>query len=265
MRSLHPDRAANPEAVAAPVSDAFTAHPKHWVVLTIWTPMPTGPAVPTGFVAEVLDVALRAGTRRVLLHGLPPPLSPEHEEQDPDDPPAFGADDVEGLLRCVAWWKARLGQPALTITGTVDEPLLDPPPLPPARGVLSGLYGAEVSAVEPGPRDAADPSSADEPFRPAVSADDETEPMPDVWLFPQVAHRARRDETEPVEDPEPLLDALTWLAAHQRPDGRWTQEGARDQEIGVTGLALSAFLGAGFTNRGNHDYAKVDTRVAFAP
>ena len=74
-------------------------------------------------------------------------------------------------------------------------------------------------------------------------------------------------------------DALKWLAAHQSPDGGWEAAGfnkwcdgkpatqavptasARRSTIpGVTGLALCAFLGAGYTNRGKHPFAKVVSR-----
>jgi hypothetical protein len=57
--------------------------------------------------------------------------------------------------------------------------------------------------------------------------------------------------------------ALRWLAAHQAPDGRWSNTGftaqckqgrcggagKKDYDAGVTGLALLAFLGAGHTSR----------------
>jgi hypothetical protein len=70
-------------------------------------------------------------------------------------------------------------------------------------------------------------------------------------------------------------DALKWLAAHQSPSGGWEAAGFNKwcdykpvaqgpeglgkalYDPGVTGLALCAFLGAGYTNRGKHDFAKV--------
>jgi hypothetical protein len=74
--------------------------------------------------------------------------------------------------------------------------------------------------------------------------------------------------------------ALKWLAAHQSPDGGWecagfdkwcdgkpAEEGKRPDGLGkpmydsgVTGLALLAFLGAGYTNRGDHPFAKTVSR-----
>ncbi len=73
-------------------------------------------------------------------------------------------------------------------------------------------------------------------------------------------------------------DALRWLAAHQSPNGGWEAAGFNQwcdgvpiadlakrpeglgkalYDPGVTGLALCAFLGAGYTNRGKHPFAKV--------
>ena len=76
-------------------------------------------------------------------------------------------------------------------------------------------------------------------------------------------------------------DALRWLAAHQSPNGGWEAQtfmnwcdgkpvsdpakrpdgpGKALYDPGVTGLALCAFLGAGYTNRGKHPFAKVVSR-----
>ncbi len=67
---------------------------------------------------------------------------------------------------------------------------------------------------------------------------------------------------------------LRWLAAHQSADGGWSaaawdrwcdraptsggQEGLgkASHDVGVTGLALLAYLGAGYTNRGEHPFAR---------
>ena len=73
-------------------------------------------------------------------------------------------------------------------------------------------------------------------------------------------------------------DALKWLAAHQSPGGQWEAAGftrwcdgrpaaggpdgagKAHYDVGVTGLALCAFLGAGYTNRGRHPFAKTVSR-----
>ncbi len=77
-------------------------------------------------------------------------------------------------------------------------------------------------------------------------------------------------------------DALRWLAAHQSPEGHWSAAtfhtvcdgnvlpkarqlqkpgiGKSLYDVGVTGLALQAFLGAGYTNRGKHPFVKTVTK-----
>jgi hypothetical protein len=71
------------------------------------------------------------------------------------------------------------------------------------------------------------------------------------------------------------LHALRWLAAHQSEDGGWEAAtfdrwcdgkpatGERPDgpgkvmyDVGVTGLALCAFLGAGYSSRGDHEFTK---------
>ncbi len=93
-------------------------------------------------------------------------------------------------------------------------------------------------------------------------------------------------DASPVEVPPPqpvpsdpreraVFHALRWLAAHQAPDGRWACSGwdrwcerkpasealdgaGKDRyDVGVTGLALLAFLRAGYGDRGAHPYARV--------
>jgi hypothetical protein len=73
--------------------------------------------------------------------------------------------------------------------------------------------------------------------------------------------------------------ALRWLAAHQSPDGGWEAAGFDKwcdgkpatgprpdglgkalYDPGVTGLALCAFLGAGYSSRGQHEFSKVVSR-----
>ena len=69
----------------------------------------------------------------------------------------------------------------------------------------------------------------------------------------------------------PVAAALDWLARHQSPDGLWRASGfssrcerakcagvgAADGDVGVTGLALLAFLGAGETQSAGHFKATV--------
>jgi hypothetical protein len=78
-----------------------------------------------------------------------------------------------------------------------------------------------------------------------------------------------------------VMDALQWLKSHQSPNGSWEADGFQRwcdmkpaeagkmptgvgkqamYDAGVTGLALCAFLGAGYTNRGNHPFKKTVSR-----
>lgn len=64
-----------------------------------------------------------------------------------------------------------------------------------------------------------------------------------------------------------VIDALKWLARHQAPDGHWdatqytkqcegtvcermASRATQEHNVGITGLALLAYLGAGYTHRG---------------
>jgi hypothetical protein len=67
--------------------------------------------------------------------------------------------------------------------------------------------------------------------------------------------------------------ALSWLAAHQHEDGHWSAadwgnacdgtrlpfplpaDGSAADDVALTSAAVCAFLGAGYTNRGNHPWA----------
>ncbi len=89
------------------------------------------------------------------------------------------------------------------------------------------------------------------------------------------AGRSGAKTARPMRGGNAVDAALRWLAAHQSPGGGWESAGfgswcdgkpasegpdglGKDlYDPGVTGLALCAFLGAGYTNRGKHPYAKV--------
>src|SRR5688572_25069319 len=66
-----------------------------------------------------------------------------------------------------------------------------------------------------------------------------------------------------------VLAGLRWLARHQHPDGRWSTghfsdscgggsrcggPGSRDHDVGLTGLVLLAFLGAGYLPSNRHSF-----------
>ncbi|MCA9316354.1 MAG: hypothetical protein R3F05_03015 [Planctomycetota bacterium] len=56
-------------------------------------------------------------------------------------------------------------------------------------------------------------------------------------------------------------EALVWLAAHQsRWDGSWEAAEPGTGDLGVTGIAICAFLDAGYTPRGDHKFARTVMR-----
>jgi len=89
-------------------------------------------------------------------------------------------------------------------------------------------------------------------------------------------HRNLRAGGGGKKSDDAVEDALRWLAAHQSPGGEWECEGffkycdgkviagegpdGRGKamyDVGVTGMALLAFLGAGYTNRSEGPFGKV--------
>jgi hypothetical protein len=89
----------------------------------------------------------------------------------------------------------------------------------------------------------------------------------------RVIHRLERNkraEAQKLGGSDPVTRALSWLARHQNPDGSWSARkymdhcrgkvcaptaGNDQNDVGLTGLALLAFTGAGYTHfsRDTHD------------
>jgi len=113
---------------------------------------------------------------------------------------------------------------------------------------------------------------------------DNAVPAAAVLPFLTAAHEARLGAPYVYARPgyrydDVVDDSLRWLAAHQLPNGGWNDEltlaycdGLRMKDVSVTGkperihetgltsLAVCAFLGAGYTNRGKHPFARVVSR-----
>lgn len=123
-----------------------------------------------------------------------------------------------------------------------------------------------------------------------TAADDEPGPAPQPTVYAddilpfgtaRIAHGSATGEADKAREAG-VDEGLAWLAAHQAPDGRFAAEGFATQcngaayawpeglgepglggaqhDVGVTGLALTAFLQAGYSPRGRHPYAKVVRR-----
>ncbi len=226
-------------------------------IVEIATPFPLLPRA--GHVLSVLDLALRAGADKVDFAGAPSPT--------PHRSAAAATTDLSGEPGSVAWLRAWVAahtkSDPVGFKVRVDRTSIDatspslPLPAPPPRRARSA-YGAYI-----------DPAAR--PGAPVVFAEE-----PD-WLFGE-RRRSRRVASEPsdVRAHAAVERALAWLAAHQAPDGgweaatfgRWCESkdtgalasngaGNATYDVGVTGLALLAFLGVGYTNRSQGPYGKV--------
>jgi hypothetical protein len=143
------------------------------------------------------------------------------------------------------------------VTGQVVEPIDRPPPAPPTP-----------------------------PPEPAAEAPEERS----LPAFSRVSYRAYRqrhkvlrhaeDGGDYVPQDDPVLRALTWLAAHQHPDGHWgaadapawcegeipratppSHPGPSQHDVAVTALALSCFLGAGWTDHRESPFRRTILRA----
>ena len=135
-----------------------------------------------------------------------------------------------------------------------------PLPPPPPRGhrpVDSSLY---------------EPAPPEEPSDAEIRAEKAPPPKDPGWPPPADADPAIRSQRA-------IALALAWLAAHQSRDGAWEAagfaswcddrpverptldgRGKRYHDVGVTGLALLAFLGAGHSSRTEAPYGKTVSR-----
>ena len=202
-----------------------------------------GDRVSFGAAIEAADLCMRAGASSISWMGSGT-KAPSREGRAPrvaggltslqqhvvDEGPAAEGRSVRVLGVDVA---------ALTHSGAAAAP-------PKAVRVRGRPAGATATLVEMGP-----PSNTPDP-PPPVRAD---RPSPAGTASSEASGRA-------------IDVALAWLAAHQSPDGGWEAQGFADwcrlkrvesptldgrgravTDVGVTGLALLAFLGAGYTNR----------------
>jgi|GEM_PF-4852216 len=162
----------------------------------------------------------------------------------------------------------------------------------PAQPRDDGLMRAESASADAGPRLAVvAPQAAVETQLTSPSSDDdvdltfETQEETELVAADAATTPSRRQVYSPGARPgaprkqDAVGMALSWLAAHQHEDGHWdpadygdwcwgkrvealpsTEKGLAEHEVGVTSLALLAFLGAGYTHRGDHAHATVVQR-----
>ncbi len=228
--------------------------------------------VRTGHVLTLMDLALRAGARRVNLAGAPAPLP---RAKNGGAAPAIPG--VPGSLDWLRTWAEqqhrdvpaglRVRIAGLPFVGGPKAKVMPLPP-PPPRGRPIVDPPREAPEEEEPAVDRVDiPSEAPSPPAPPLPGNDSTPTPPPVTVDPAVRSQRAIDL------------ALAWLAAHQSRDGAWEAAGFANwcderpvekpildgpgkprNDVGVTGLSLLAFLGAGHTGRGEGPYAKTVSR-----
>jgi hypothetical protein len=255
-----PGGASSPGALDVALGPAADAPAAEAVVELGVAPWDAG--VPsTGDVVAVLERIVRTPVRAVLW-----------------DCPAPGEawETPNGFQQEVARHRARRTPVALRVD---DGPVLGPGPHMHAgeegsEGLRDGYVGSDLGllglrdpgALPIGPVEGPGPRHG--PARPSAFLAGRLAPWPppeDAWAVAAAA-AARRGRD--------------WLAAHQSPSGLWEAAGfdawcqgqpvprgrvADDHgqpiyDIGVTGLALQAFLAAGYTDRGDHPYVATVAR-----
>ncbi len=229
---------SDPAAILSELRRVAGDRPVSEITLEVKYPPPRGATVPTEFVAQVLDQALRAGVRRVTFEGSP---FPGGYPQSPDASPSLDPADANALLTYVRSLAAAGGKPTIRVR-TEDLGGASPGDRLPDRGLLPGLY------------EAAEESDVVLFEEPILKADEPRSEAVDAGLRWLAAHQA----------PDGRWSSAgfgSWCEYQPVPEGEGPDGAAASaHDVRATGLALLAFLGAGHTNRGRHPFAQVVAR-----
>ncbi|MBI5778293.1 MAG: terpene cyclase/mutase family protein [Planctomycetes bacterium] len=196
-------------------------------------------------------------------------------------------------LHSTPWWLASLIFHALLILMLASLPDMEPPPAPPPIDIIKPVPDVEkpidrvVDDIPPVPLDPEKYVTKETPLPPTDNPVDNPSENPDIFpnpntlagegvyntigIGPGFGNKGNRPPgglkpTGTLED-SAVLAGLLWLARHQNPDGSWGAKtfqhqcritrcaGAGDAQFdtGLTGLALLAFTGAGFTTSGTRN------------
>ena len=226
-------------------------------VYEIVAPPPKGGRVPYGTIVQMLDACLSVGARFVLFDGASLPVA---EEIQPD--PAALAAYLRTLRARGGVAQIRIGRSKVLL-----GPDLEGPGPAPGRGRVAGRWGASEGPLPRG-----------------LPLEERTEEGGRLdGPFGQRGLPAAQEDAQRAYAEQAAVRAeggLAWLAAHQAGDGGWkaatfhawcdgtqrrtsgprTDLGEAAYDVGVSGLALQAFLAAGYTHRGPHRFAKVIAR-----
>ena len=249
-----------------------------------------GPQVPrAGHVIELVDLAYRAGAQWIEFAGAAQPFpksKPAAGTPEPD--PATAAGSVAWLR---SWVKEKRKDVPngvkVTVGGTVFEgapgaaPATTALPLPPPRRARVPLdFQGELLQGRPDQEESVRPIDGEKGHKGSgLSAG-----LAPSDLHAREARRSGKSTIVPDVSANAAIEAaLAWLAAHQSPDGSWEAAGfgkwcngkpvAADAgdaptigagkalyDVGTTGLALLAFLGAGYSQESAGPYGDAVTR-----
>ena len=286
------DGTADSGAIFAALRSALAATSNKAVEIN--TPWPRIPR--TSHVVSLLDLALRAGAERVFFGSAPAPLprskATAERVADPRGEPGsvawLRAWVAEQLRDVPGGLKVKVGQTILDASAARAS--IPPPPARHGRSI-DGSYldvpKEEYLPDEPEivPEETELPPTAEETEVPKLAPGPMPNDglisagggMPAVFPFRSARLMGRPDVATDAKSDAAIEVALAWLAAHQSPGGGWEAEGfgrwcnekpvgtdvadgkgQSTYDVGVTGLALLAFLGAGHTMRSDHPvYGKV--------
>jgi hypothetical protein len=241
---------------------------------------PPAGRVAAGHVLRAIDLLYRAGFESVQFQGQGAPqplLGPESAKGD------WLREYVKKNPPMKPGYSLKVGN--VHVVGQAGATPVPLPPAPPRRSATPAEGATPNEVVPAGEESAAAGTPTAGPAEDPVKVDVGSE-MPSESPVParrRGAFGGRRDALaqgpgpggQSKKDPA-VLHALRWLALHQSENGGWEAagfdrwcegklsevdrpdgQGDRDYDVGVTGLALGAFLGAGYTNRGDHEFAKV--------
>lgn len=121
----------------------------------------------------------------------------------------------------------------------------------------SATFGEGQTSDEASGSDGLDFGAGDKPST-AASSDSSPDDRSDAGAGAgQGAHAVAVRRRAQVAQPE----TLAWLASQQSEDGGWqdglTSAAGASDDPALTGLVILAFLGKGYTNRGQHDFAGI--------
>ncbi len=221
-----------------------------------------GAAVPAGHVLLAADALTRAGVGRIYAYGTDLPTRAER------------ASDLKPVVREVAA-AAREGVSVRFASKDLGGAAADP--MPAVERVRGAFAGPSKSAEDVEEVPLEEPEIPLEEPEPEIPESDDGEPFSGPSKNSGRGPGGRRVLRQGVHPGLETVElALAWLAAHQdvADDGKWDCDGfmkhdpADDRcdgaggalnDVGVTSLAVLAFLGAGYTDRGSakeNRYAK---------